>query len=158
MYQLYLNPQFRVLAAYKAATKAPRPIANPALPTQLLGIPAAPLSLIRALGVAVPFEMVPLLPGRKEEYVPLEAGVVWATSELLCEVAASVAEAGLVATSTADETSLSKAAERGVEEAGIGSVTEARVVYKSQLDSAVSVSKAPQSKLLVVDFSASSVL
>lgn len=63
-----------------------------------------------------------------------------------------------MAISMADETSLSEAAEDGVEEAGIGPVTEASVVYKSQLDSAVSVSKAPQSKLLVVDSSASSVL
>ena len=90
--------------------------------------------------------------------MPLAAGVLWATSELLCEVGTSVAEAEPVATSMADETSPSEVAEDGVEEAGMGPVTEARGVYKSQLDSAVSVSKAPQSKLLVVGSSASSVL
>lgn len=55
------------LPAYKAATRALKPITRPALQTQLLTFAAAPLSLTGALGVAVPFEMVPLFPGRPEE-------------------------------------------------------------------------------------------
>lgn len=83
--------------------------------------------------------------------VPLEAvpaAVVWATSVLL-SVAATDGDS--VTSAAEEDTSLLA----GVEDAGIGPVTEAKVVYKSQVDSAVSVSRALQSKLLVLEASSS---
>lgn len=140
----------RLFPSYKATTRAANPKTKPVI---AFAVPAAPPSLTGALGVALPvvLETVPLLPGRPPEMVPLDAApaaVVCAMSVLL-SVAATDGDSVI---SAADEdTSLSA----GVEEAGIGPVTEAKVVYKSQVDSAVSVSRALQSMLLVLEASSS---
>ena len=122
----------------------------------------------------MPLETVPLLAGRPDETVPLfgalPAAVVCATRVLLSgrsEEASAIVVAGeeasvMVVTGEEESTivvieevgSASEVEGRSV----MGPVAEARVVPRSQVEMAVSVSRALQSKLLEVDSSASAVV
>jgi hypothetical protein len=171
-------PPNRCDRLYKRATNPARPIIKPALPTHALADLATPLSLTGALGEAVPLDTVPLVPGRPEVTVPLlgalPAAVVCATRVLATEdrmleteeasVIVAVEEEASVITTAEGEASVIAAAEEvasasdAVGESVIGPVAEPRVVKRSQLDTAVSVSRALQSTLLELDGSASEVV
>jgi hypothetical protein len=121
----------------------------------------------------VPLETVPLLAGRPDETVPLlgalPAAVVCATRVLLsgrseeASVIAVTGEEASVIVVTGEESTIVV-----IEEVGsasevdgrsvMGPVAEARVVPRSQVEIAVSVSRALQSKLLELEASTSAVV